>query len=309
MRIPTRFTSKSTAKLGKNASNPAMATSTHGKTGTLEDEEKAFRATDDDLLAEQKLSNDSEGTFVSTANANSNATKPAEPYRYVPLRMGGSGGTHMPSTEASALIDEIGGLATLEKMTSRFYKNAFRDVTLDKFIKSHDDPHARRFATWIHQKLTNSSVWSEDRATRSNKPVEVANGRTAVVHDRSSAHVAAWHSPKRPANEVGRHFELDECRVWMRVHLWAMRETVGDTSPSFTDYYVRFIGHFVSVYERRATAFARDSYRWSANPSNIQDYLDNGRRMEDVLGLSYRQALRQIPEDEAHDDVWPKDRY
>lgn len=99
------------------------------------------------------------------------------------------------------------------------------------------------------KKLTASTVWDEDRASRSNKPIRVAGGHKVVVHDRSSAHVAAWHSTKRDANEVGRHFKLDECRVWMRLHFWALREVVGEASPSFVDYYIRYIGHFVSVYE------------------------------------------------------------
>jgi hypothetical protein len=53
---------------------------------------------------------------------------------------------------------------------------------------------------------------------------------------------------------------------------------------------VRFIGHFVRVYESSAPAFASDSLRWSADPSNIQTYIQNGRRMNDVLGLQLEQA-------------------
>ena len=33
---------------------------------------------------------------------------------------------------------------------------------------------------------------------------------------RSSAHFAAWHSPKREREKFGQHFKLDDCRVWMR---------------------------------------------------------------------------------------------
>lgn len=81
-------------------------------------------------------------------------TKPASTSHFVPLRMGGNGRTHKPSAGSAALIDEIGGLPTLEAMTTTFYTKAFRDVTLDRFIRSHEDPHASRFARWIHQKLT-----------------------------------------------------------------------------------------------------------------------------------------------------------
>ena len=273
---------------------------------TLREEEEAFRATDEDLMAEQQRSsskNAQRTTTTSDTNNGAGAPTQTHAYHFVPLRMGGIGRTHKPNADSSSLIDEIGGLPTLEAMTGAFYTKAFQDATLDKFIRSHDDPHASRFARWIHQKLTNSSVWDEDREARSRAPVEVANRQTVVVSDRSSAHVAAWHSAKRPRNEVGRHFKLDECRTWMRLHFWAMRETT--TSPAFTDFYVRFIGHFVSVYEGSAPTFARDSYRWSGNPDNIQEYINNGRTMKDVLGLSLGQALKQIPEDEANDTVWP----
>ena len=127
-------------------------------------------------------------------------------------------------------------------MTTHFYNTAFLE-TLDKFIGSYDDPHADRFARWTHQKLTGtgSSVWDEDeeRASRSDTPITFANGRAIVGTDRSSAHAAAWHSPKRPANEVGRHFQLDEC-------FWAMREVIGDINPVFTEYY-NYIASLVTL--------------------------------------------------------------
>ena len=270
---------------------------------SLLDHEKQFRAADDDALEENRSNKSKEETTLSSDNSAADVTS----YHYVPLKMGGNGRTHKNTAASGALIQEIGGLPTLEKMTTHFYSNAFLDTTLDNFIRSHGDPHASRFARWIHQKLTGSSVWDEERTSRSSRPVTVANGHTIVVHDRSSAHVAAWHSPKRPSEEVGRHFKLEECRVWMRLHFWAMREVVGDASPSFTDYYIRFIGHFVNVYESTAPTFARDSARWSADPKNIQEYIDNGRTMNDVLGLSLGQALSQIPQEEADDSIWPYD--
>lgn len=91
----------------------------------------------------------------------------------------------------------------------------------------------------------------------------------------------------------------------MRLHFWALRETIGETNPAFTDYYVRFIGHFVNVYEGTAPTFARDSYRWSESQSNIDEYLANGHKMKDVLGLTHGQALAQIPNEEAKDPTWP----
>jgi hypothetical protein len=249
-----------------------------------------------------------DGTAPKTFHETESKEEPVRrcPYSFVPLKMGGNGGSHRPSTGSRALIENEVSYDDLKKMTESFYELAFQDFTLDKFIRSHSDPHGTRFAKFIHQKLTGSNVWDQDRRTRDLTPHPVAGGRTAVVHDRSSAHVAAWYSTKRPAKDVGRHFTLDECRVWMRLHFWALRKSgLSDISPSFTDYYVRFIGHFVSVYEGKAPKFARESFRWSANPKNLEAYIKNGRKMKDVLGLSFSKSLAQLPESESEDDEWP----
>mmetsp|Transcript_14023 Transcript_14023/g.15414 ORF Transcript_14023/g.15414 Transcript_14023/m.15414 type:complete len:204 (-) Transcript_14023:153-764(-) len=200
-------------------------------------------------------------------------------------------------------------MSQLRDMTDRFYQKAFQDETLDKFLRSHEDPHGTRFAKWIHQKLSGSKKWDKDCQQRSQEPVRLAGSRRHVVHDRLSAHVAAWHSPKRNRKEVGRHFRLDECQVWMRLHFWALQESgIIEISPSFADYYIQFIAHFVRVYENAAPLFARDSFRWSSsNPKNIEHYIGNGRKMKDVLGLPFHKALAQIPESESEESGWPYD--
>jgi hypothetical protein len=267
--------------------------------------ENNLRASDEDLLEETVTAPYLAGNVVSDPKFNDQNDSKGD-YRYIPLRMGGNGGTHKPSEGSRLLIENEVSLEDLHKMTTKFYELAFQDDTLDKFIRSHDDPHGARFAKWIHQKLTGSTIWDEDRRTRDLAPKTVAGGRTAIVHDRSSAHASAWYSPKRPEEEVGRHFKLDECRVWMRLHFWAMRESgLVEKSPSFTDYYVRFIGHFVSVYERSATVFARESFRWSENPQKTKSYIENGRKMSGVLGVSFWNATRDVPENELDDDDWP----
>jgi hypothetical protein len=266
--------------------------------------EQKLRASDLDLQQEQTIGASSdENENQATSGEKSNE---AVPYQYVPLRMGGRGGTHMISEGSLALIKNEVSLDDLKKMTAAFYKLAFQDETLDKLIRSHSDPHGDRFAKWIHQKLSGSNVWDRDRQQRDPTPVQVAGGRSTVVHDRSSAHAAAWYSPKRPEKEVGRHFKLDECRVWMRLHFYGMRQSgIVEQSPSFADYYVRFIGHFVSVYEGSATLFARESFRWGAKQSNFDQYIDNGRVMKDVLGLDYSKSIKALPEDELYDEEWP----
>lgn len=224
---------------------------------------------------------------------------------FIPLTVGGNGRTHVASESLIHLMSDI-NVEDLKQMTDRFYEKAFQDATLDKFIRSHSDPHGSRFAKWIHQKLAGSTVWDDDRANRDQHPIRLAEGQKYVVHDRTSAHVAAWHSAKRPSKEVGRHFQLDECRVWMRLHFWALRESgLMEKKPDFANYYVRFIAHFVRVYESTAPQFARDSLRWSESAKNIQNYESNGRKMTDVLGLTFGEALSQIPPSEAEDLEWP----
>ena len=275
----------------------------------FQQEVDVFRSSDAELQMEAPLHDKSTGEDSGRTlerGTKSLTTEAPHPYQFVPLTMGGGGRTHVVSEGSRYLIENEVSLKQLECMTELFYEQAFQDPTLDKFIRNHSDPHGGRFARWIHQKLSGSSVWDDERRTRSGQPVTLAHGIQHVVHDRSSAHAGAWYSPKRPEHEVGRHFELDECRVWMRLHFWALRQSgLMQHSPSFADYYVRFIGHFVRVYESTAPAFARDSLRWSADPRNMEKYLANGRRMTDVMGLSLDEAEKQIPEHEANDFVWP----
>lgn len=264
----------------------------------IEKEEKEFRASDPDLI-EESIEGKRETKVAKSVLSNASD--------FVPLSM--SWRSHRPSNGTIAIMESI-TLLDLQKMTDLFYEKVFQDETLDKFIQSHDDPHGSRFAKWIHQKLSGSTIWDEDRAERrrNKEYVALGNGRSKhLVHDRTSAHVAAWHSPKRSSHEMGRHFKLDECRAWMRIHFWAMRESgIMEKSPAFADYYIRFIGHFVRVYESKAPLFARESFRWSASSSNIERYIhEDGRKMKDVIGVDFHRALSELPPSEANDTEWP----
>eukprot|EP00566_Odontella_aurita_P020170 CAMPEP_0113545988 /NCGR_PEP_ID=MMETSP0015_2-20120614/11563_1 /TAXON_ID=2838 /ORGANISM="Odontella" /LENGTH=290 /DNA_ID=CAMNT_0000446407 /DNA_START=187 /DNA_END=1056 /DNA_ORIENTATION=+ /assembly_acc=CAM_ASM_000160 len=275
-----------------------------GSKTNVADEVEKFKSSDEDLTKESTILLSKDGYEVAFEDLH---TKTPRPFRFVPLRMGGNGRTHVATDASAALVEEVGSLPVLQNMTERFYEKAFKDATLDKFIRSRSDPHGKRFAAFIHQKLGGPGrVWDADRASRSQKPVTLAHGQRVVVHDRTSAHVAAWHSPKRADKDVGRRFQLDECRVWMRLHFWAMREAgVLELSPSFADYYVRFIGHFVRVYESTAPTFARESLRWSKKQENIDTYMKNECIMDDVLGLTFEEAFEQLPGLEANDMHWP----
>ena len=206
--------------------------------------------------------------------------------------------SHVANAKTAAIVREMGGLPALRRFTTRFYKKAFADPHLDQFIQTHDDPHGERFATWIAEMFGVGTPWSNERRTREYRTFETHGNHFQTARDRLSAHVAAWHSPKRDPSEWSKTFQLDDCRVWMRLHFWAAREEGVLDYPAFADYYCRFIGHFVSVYQATAPPFARESMRWSAHPANIQTYLDAGRRMPEIMGLAHDAALATLPAEE-----------
>jgi hypothetical protein len=144
---------------------------------------------------------------------------------FIPLSV--SDGAHFPTRETHALVMEIGGIDKLRAFTNRFYELAFMDSHIDSFIRSHEDDHGERFAAWIAEKLggnASGNPWALHRKSRPSCPFHVPGRGTFEVTDRSSAHFAAWHSPKREPGTFGEHFQLGDCRNWMRLHFWAARE-------------------------------------------------------------------------------------
>ncbi|KAA0159649.1 hypothetical protein FNF31_04725 [Cafeteria roenbergensis] len=96
------------------------------------------------------------------------------------------------------------------------------------------------------------------------------------------------------AHKRGDHFKLDDCRVWMRIMFLAAREHGLHDHPAFWDWYIRFIGHFVRVYERSAPPFAAESAAWSADATAVAEYMRDGWKMRDILGLSFHEASAAI---------------
>lgn len=216
---------------------------------------------------------------------------------FLPLNV--SRGAHRASPETRQLFRDVGGLPIIRQFTELFYQKAFVDPHLDKFILHHDDPHGERFSLWIAEKFGEGSPWSDERRVRPRRTLSLEGGRgVEVAYDRSSAHFAAWHCPKREPHKWGEHFKLDDARVWMRLHFWAAREAGVLDHPAFADYYCRFIGHFVSVYSSKSPAFTRESMRWSSKPENISRYQEAGNMMMDVIGQQFETAVLELPESE-----------
>jgi hypothetical protein len=189
---------------------------------------------------------------------------------------------------------------------TEFYDRCFVNKHVDQFIRDHNDPHGERFSLWIEQKWTGRPVWDEERATRSLTPVAVAGGGRRIITDRSSAHSAAWVSPKRRPTDVGRRFKLRDARHWMRLFFWAWRDLGLLANPHVEDFVVRFIGHFMRVYERQGTMFARESARWSLDSTRTTAYGAADNVFGDIVDdRSFHSALQDLPPSEQEDTSWP----
>jgi len=180
------------------------------------------------------------------------------------------GRTHQTSEKAAKLLKDIGGGDRIRELCTRFYALAFEDKVLDSFMFLDDGAaaHGQRLADWIIQKMGGEGEpWTE-------------SGR---LGQRQPSHHAAWTNSKRHPHLRGRHFELDDTRIWMRVMFWAVREVGLDQHKPFFKWYVRFIGHFISVYERSAPPYAPIEAEWAGSQANIDKYRADGNIMLDVL--------------------------
>ena len=192
------------------------------------------------------------------------------------------GGTYIPSKKSVKLLNNIGGPESILNLTTTFYEHFKADSHINQFMRNSNDPHETRLANWIVEKMGQGTPWTEEREQRNNKPAKLAQGRLVVVSDRTTAHVAAWHSPKRDSKNIGKRFNLHDSRVWMRLMFWSARENGLLDNKPFTDWFLQFIGHFVRIYESTAPSYAIDSLQWSESQSNIEEYENNGHVMHDL---------------------------
>ena len=158
-----------------------------------------------------------------------------------PVRLSVVDSTHTATRTTALLLRQAGGAAAVHRATSAFYQKFFADVHLEQFIrKEKGAAHATRLGNWIVEKFGGAGCpWTEERRGRARDTAVCAGGRPVDVHDRTSAHVAAWHSAKRAPADVGRRFKLDDARMWMRLHFWAARESGLLDDAAFADYYVK----------------------------------------------------------------------
>lgn len=235
---------------------------------------------------------------VSSSRAGKPPREHQEQIRLVPLNV--INRSHKSSSDTRRLFRDAGGLPMMRKMTDSFYQKCFVDPHLDQFLRRHEDAHGERFSSWIAEKFGDGTPWTNERKTRKQDVMQIGHHVKQVSFDRSSAHFAAWHSPKRAPDKWGQHFKPDDARNWMRLHFWAARD-VGLFEPehaAFMDYYTRFIGHFISIYSSKSPPFTRESARWSEDPKNIERYMAAGNLMVDVHDVPVEKALLGLPASE-----------
>eukprot|EP01059_Diplonema_ambulator_P016570 TRINITY_DN2819_c0_g4_i1.p1 TRINITY_DN2819_c0_g4~~TRINITY_DN2819_c0_g4_i1.p1 ORF type:complete len:181 (+),score=29.84 TRINITY_DN2819_c0_g4_i1:74-616(+) len=174
--------------------------------------------------------------------------------------------TYLCGDESRRLVEEIGGTDRLVKLCDRFYEKVFKDSHVDQFVVDRTEPHGYRLGTWISDKMTGNVTYIRDPDAR------------------TRAHARAWMCPKRSTGQRGLRFKLPDCRVWMRLMFWSVHEEGLDKHKEFYDFFLRFIGAFIRVYEVTAPPFTKESAEWSKKPENIEKYISDGRKMTDVIG-------------------------
>ncbi|RHY76088.1 hypothetical protein DYB37_006700 [Aphanomyces astaci] len=179
-------------------------------------------------------------------------------------------GTFVTSSTSATLLQDIGGGDKIRECCTRFYAHAFLDSQLKPFFFEDDGAtaHGQRLADWIIEKMGGQGTpWSD-------------SGRRGM---RQPSHYKAWNNAKRHDNVRGNHFNLVDTRTWMRIHFWAARECGLHLHEAFWVWYVRFLGHFIAVYEQRAVPYANEDAKWSKLQTNIDAYIRNDHTMPDLL--------------------------
>jgi len=206
----------------------------------------------------------------------------------------GSSVAHTPYTRK--LLEAVGGPDGIVAIITLFYTRFHADTHIRQFLGGLQQPlatHARRLGLYISEMMGASDrPWHADLRTRERTPIRLADGRSAVVVDRFSAHHCAWNSVDRPKEKVGRRFKLDDCRVWMRLFFWAVRDAGYDETTPLFRYLQKFIAHFIAIYEGTARPFAVVESKWSSVASNLAAYSEAGNFMRDVVDVPFSTAVK-----------------
>eukprot|EP01080_Neovahlkampfia_damariscottae_P008899 gene8899-847_t len=177
------------------------------------------------------------------------------------------------SKSTGPLLIDIGGGDRIREFCTRFYARMFEDAHLKQFIFETDgaEAHGKRLGDWIIEKMgckLEGEPWSE-------------SGRYG---ERQRSHYKAWNNEIRDKSVRGKHFKLDDSRIWVRLHFWAVRECGLSEHVPFWSWYKEFIEHFIGIYEYKAIAYVQKDAEWSSKKKNLQKYFHDKNMMKDVVG-------------------------
>ncbi|OQS06805.1 hypothetical protein THRCLA_20283 [Thraustotheca clavata] len=166
------------------------------------------------------------------------------------------------------LLYEIGGEGRILEFCIAFYQLASADPTLQTFLFDHDNvvSHGQRLAKWI----VNYMEGNEDLCE--------PGWEFAHYHTRCQ-------SEKKPLRAVC--FSVRDCRTWMRLHFWAMRQCGLDRNGRFWAWYVQLIHQHIALHNSYAPGYTIVDSVWSTIPGNLQMYKENGQDMVDLCPSYY----------------------
>jgi hypothetical protein len=201
--------------------------------------------------------------------------------RLVPLRHGEVGRrTHSGNRRISALDSRVS--ADLSHMTELFCEKALKTPRWTHLLGPTMTSRGVASASLFIKVVGSPTVWDEDRRNAILDLLKSLRGYQHVVHRPDvGARGSPAFRPKRP---------VADRRLWtrraslMRLHFWALRRIGSLLQPAQFRGLLRSL-YCSTLFEVRscsAPQFAGDSFRWSANPANIEAYIRNGCRMNDA---------------------------
>ena len=113
-----------------------------------------------------------------------------------------------------------------------------------------------------------------------------------------ASHIMAIQSERRSRADVGKAFTLRDARIWMRLHFWAVRECQLDKHELFYNWYVKFIGTIIQVFNEEAADFVLVDASWSSDLLNTQLYKQLGTELYTQLrNQLYNQLDTQLSDE------------
>jgi len=181
-------------------------------------------------------------------------------------------GDIQPTAGSARLLKEIGGGDKIRKTATTFYTKFLTDQLLKNLRIEKDGPemHGKRFGDWLVEKMGGEGTPSTDLGRENQLDWQ---------------HMRSYFSPQRAPARQGKRFELDECRVWMRLMFLAGREEGLDKHTQFWNWYLKFIKHYIDIYNMCAPNYAERDAAWSLKKVGLKNSTSDTPRLSSLSEL------------------------